>query len=587
MAQGQALPDGWFLVVGQDTDQFTDFEDLILNVAAGSLATAFALALIGGLATSASMLRRVTAITDAGRDIMRGNLARRIALRGTGDEFDRLSANLNEMLDRIQMLMDGLRQVSNDIAHDLRTPLTRLRQRLETRAHARRRPWPTTRPPSTRRSPRPTRSCDTFGALLRIAQIEAGTRRAAFTDVDLSGVLPDDRRDLRRRRRGPSSRSRRAASPRASTVQGDRQLLTQMIANLVENALRHTPAGTRIEIELAGPPAAPVCTIRDNGPGIPEPERAQGLPPLLSTGSQPRHARQRPRPQPGGGRRRAAPHRRRDRRQPAAVCGLRCDLRRRRQSVHRRATLGTVAHFRREWPGSGERGHEADSSRFDRVGRRRHCWPLDAAAADGVTLNIGGRYKGAAGVMLVGGFQRLLGRRRQRRPRLRLQAGRRGLLPRARPTLDNGLTVGAAVELEGQTSARPDRRRLRLFQRRLRRDPLRRHRRGLAQLCYLVPSASELFGADSPDFNFSNAGIAGYGGTNGTCYGIDDNSTKLVYFSPTFAGFSSPPPSRPTTPRTRATPWTAPARGCATTTARTPRTCRWPRSSPTTSTASL
>jgi signal transduction histidine kinase len=134
------------------------------------------------------MLRRVTAITDAGRDIMRGNLARRIALRGSGDEFDRLSANLNEMLDRIQMLMDGLRQVSNDIAHDLRTPLARLRQHLE------------------RARDRSGTVCDyevavdkaieetdailaTFGALLRIAQIEAGTRRAAFTDVDLSGVL--------------------------------------------------------------------------------------------------------------------------------------------------------------------------------------------------------------------------------------------------------------------------------------------------------------------------------------------------------------------------------------------------------------
>ncbi len=188
MALGQVLSNGWFLVVGQDTDQFTDFEDLIINIAAGSLAAAFALALIGGLATSASMLRRVTAITEAGRDIMRGNLARRIALRGSGDEFDRLSTNLNEMLDRIQMLMDGLRQVSNDIAHDLRTPLTRLRQHLEG-AHLRARTVAEYRLVVDKAIAETDEILDTFGALLRIAQIEAGTRRAAFTAVDLSGVL--------------------------------------------------------------------------------------------------------------------------------------------------------------------------------------------------------------------------------------------------------------------------------------------------------------------------------------------------------------------------------------------------------------
>src|SRR5262249_24099675 len=271
LAQGQVLSNGWFLVVGQDTDQFTDFQDLIVNIAAGSLAAAFALAVIGGLATSASMLRRITAITDAGRDIMRGNLARRIALRGSGDEFDRLSTNLNEMLDRIQMLMDGLRQVSNDIAHDLRTPLTRLRQHLEG-AHLKARTVADYQLVVDKAIAETDEILDTFGALPRIAQIEAGTRRAAFTAVDLSGVLQtivetyaavaeDHQHDL----------ASRVAD--GITVQGDRQLLTQMIANIVENALRHTPDRTRIEIELAGPPGAPVCTIRDDGSGIPEPER--------------------------------------------------------------------------------------------------------------------------------------------------------------------------------------------------------------------------------------------------------------------------------------------------------------------------
>ena len=271
MAEGQPLSNGWFLVIGQDTDQFTDFEDLILNIAVVSLATAFALALIGGLATSDRMLRRVTAITDAGRDIMRGNLARRIALRGSGDEFDRLSANLNEMLDRIQMLMDGLRQVSNDIAHDLRTPLARLRQRLEL-ARAKATTVADYEAAVDKAIAETDEILDTFGALLRIAQIEAGTRRAAFTDVDLSGVL----QTIVETYAAVAEDHHHGLTSRIAdgiAVQGDRQLLTQMIANIVENALRHTPAGTRIELALAGPPAAPVCTIRDDGPGIPEPER--------------------------------------------------------------------------------------------------------------------------------------------------------------------------------------------------------------------------------------------------------------------------------------------------------------------------
>ena len=271
MAQAQMLPNGWFLLVGRDTDQFTDYEDLILNVMAAGLAAAFGLAVIGGLATSASMLRRLSAITDAGRDIMSGNLSRRIELRGGGDEFDRLSANLNEMLDRIEMLMEGLRQVSNDIAHDLRTPLSRLRQRLEG-ARAKAKSVAEYEAAVDNAIAETDDILDTFGALLRIAQIESGTRRAAFTTVDLSGVLQaivetygavaeDHQHSLASR------------VPAGIAVRGDRQLLTQMLANLVENALRHTPAGTQIELTLSDGVAGPVCAIADDGPGIPEKER--------------------------------------------------------------------------------------------------------------------------------------------------------------------------------------------------------------------------------------------------------------------------------------------------------------------------
>jgi signal transduction histidine kinase len=265
------LSNGWFLVVGQSMDQYGDVEDWILEVAGWGLTAAFVMAVVGGLATGARILHRIESITTASSEIVQGNLAHRIKLRGTGDEFDQLSANLNEMLDRIQMLMEGLRQMSNDIAHDLRTPLTRLRQHLEgTQTKA------VTAAEYGEIVGKAIKETDdiltTFGALMRIAQIEAGTRRSAFTDVDFSNVLAtiveaytavaeDERHALANR------------IPQRIVVRGDRQLLTQMMANLVENALRHTPAGTRVEIALDGDPAAPVCTVADNGPGIPEEER--------------------------------------------------------------------------------------------------------------------------------------------------------------------------------------------------------------------------------------------------------------------------------------------------------------------------
>jgi hypothetical protein len=161
----------------------------------------------------------------------------------------------------------------------------------------------------------------------------------------------------------------------------------------------------------------------------------------------------------------------------------------------------------------------------------------DAAAADGVTLEIGGRYKGAAGLVPSEDFSAssdVAGHD------VRDYVFKQDVevVFEGETILDNGLRVGAAIELQGQTDADDQIDAVYAFFS----GGFGEFRFGdteeaYAQLCYLVPSASELFGADSPDINFSNAGIAGYAATNGTCYGIDDNSTKLVYFSPTFAGF--------------------------------------------------
>jgi len=159
----------------------------------------------------------------------------------------------------------------------------------------------------------------------------------------------------------------------------------------------------------------------------------------------------------------------------------------------------------------------------------------DAYAADGVKLSIGGRYMGAAGALFAedaDGYAESATRNYVFKQDVEVYF-------LGETVLDNGLTVGARVELEGQTQAADQI------------DAVYAYFSGgfgeirfgdtgeaMAQLCYLVPSASAIFGADSPNFNFSNAGIAGYGATNGTCYGVDDKSTKIVYFSPNFAGFS-------------------------------------------------
>ena len=187
-AKGLLLPDGDFLLVGQSAYQLRETGEVIVRAFGWGLLVTVILGLIGGALMSTGMLRRVESIRVTAQAIMAGNLAQRIPTRGTGDDFDLLSASLNEMLDRIQTLMEGLRQVSNDIAHDLRTPLTRLRQRLEI-ARARSRTVEEYRQPSMRSSRDTDEILNTFAAMLRIAQIEAGTARARFAAVDLSALL--------------------------------------------------------------------------------------------------------------------------------------------------------------------------------------------------------------------------------------------------------------------------------------------------------------------------------------------------------------------------------------------------------------
>jgi len=224
---------------------------------------------------SLRFLRRVDAIERTGREIMEGNLTRRLPVRGTGDEFDRLSEGLNAMLERIQSLMEGVKQVSNDIAHDMRTPLARLRQRLE----AARLPGKT--------ADEQAASIDgaiadtdgllrTFSALLRIAQIESGSRRAGFAEVDLSALFAAMVETYAAVAEDRGQHVSGTIAP-GLAMRGDRELLTQVLANLIENALTHSPAGAQVTLTLERIDGRIVGCVADNGPGIPPAQREKAF----------------------------------------------------------------------------------------------------------------------------------------------------------------------------------------------------------------------------------------------------------------------------------------------------------------------
>ena len=271
---GLTLSDGSFLLVAQDSTRLTDMQHAIVRAFAWASGLTLLLAVAGGAFLGSSFLRRIDTITKTSREIMEGDLSARIPTRGTQDEIDQLIANLNAMLARIQQLMDGLRQVSSDIAHDLRTPLGRLRQHLEDARD---------RATSTADYETATEAAiaeadellETFSALLRIAQVEAGAQRRAFADLDLS-ALARSIGEAYQPAAEDSGHALQIAIEDGVHLTGDRQLLAQMISNLVENALRHTPQGSTVALAVKrGAGSGVTIEVADNGPGIPEAERGR------------------------------------------------------------------------------------------------------------------------------------------------------------------------------------------------------------------------------------------------------------------------------------------------------------------------
>ncbi|HYZ63917.1 MAG TPA: ATP-binding protein [Acetobacteraceae bacterium] len=261
------LGDATMVVVGADLRQIDQLEEAIATAFVWTVGLAAALGIMGGVFLSRAFLRRVDAISRTAEAIIAGDLTQRVPSHGAGEDLDRLARTLNQMLDRIGALMDSLRQISSDVAHDLRTPLTRLYQRLEdARTHARSiADYDAAVEAAIGEA---QRLLEVFSALLRIAQVEGGSARAGFAEFDLSALAETVADAYRLDAEEAGYRFAVTIDP-GVTVRGDKELLTQALANLVENAVRHTPPGTQVHVRLRAGPGA-VLAVEDDGPGAGE-----------------------------------------------------------------------------------------------------------------------------------------------------------------------------------------------------------------------------------------------------------------------------------------------------------------------------
>ena len=274
MALGVRLADGGTLVIASDASDLSE-----LRQGLGLAATVFGvgitlLALLGGLAVGTVFLRRLDRVNGAVEAIMQGRFTERLPAIGMSPEFDHLSSNLNRMLDRIEALMEGMRQVSIDIAHDLRTPLSRLRQRLETMKSGA--PGALAEDQIDAALAQTDEILAVFRTLLRIGAFEAGAGRQRMTMVNLSEIV--ERAYLAYRPVAEDAQDSLTAeiAPNLFSL-GDGDMLTQAVTNLIENALVHAPPGSRIDLALRRTGQGVCITVADNGPGIPEAERAKVL----------------------------------------------------------------------------------------------------------------------------------------------------------------------------------------------------------------------------------------------------------------------------------------------------------------------
>lgn len=278
------LPEGLRLLVGQDIAERRRLEAQITNALAWAVAAMIVLGLAGGAIISRNVVARIDAINRTAKDIMGGDLARRVPVSRAGDEIDQLAENLNDMLDQIERLMSGMRQVTDNIAHDLRSPLNRLRNRLEVTLMK-----PATREQYAEALERSISEADellsTFNALLLIARAEAGAARDGMEWVDLS-ALAHDAAELYEPVADEVGGELGLDIEPGLEFRGHRELLAQMIANLLDNAIKHAVgreadsalAGGRIflSVRRRGAHDAEII-VADSGPGIKAEDRERVL----------------------------------------------------------------------------------------------------------------------------------------------------------------------------------------------------------------------------------------------------------------------------------------------------------------------
>ncbi len=267
------LPDGSTLFLGRAVGDLREIEEIVTRAMALAVIPAAVLAMVGGALMSVGTLRRVEAVRRACSLIMEGQFHRRLPVRRNRDEFDRLSEMVNRMLDEIERLLIEIKGAGDAIAHDLRTPLTRLRARLDRALD-----------PEARHTPVPEvlqksvadvdQLLNTVTAILRIAEVEQSRRQSGFGPVDLDDVvdavsevylpIAEEKAIAFVTLRGGSAPCADMAS-----IRGDGDLVFEAVANLIDNALKFTPAGGRVGIELLREERGPAIRVWDTGPGIP------------------------------------------------------------------------------------------------------------------------------------------------------------------------------------------------------------------------------------------------------------------------------------------------------------------------------
>lgn len=266
---------GDYLVVGLSNADLDDLAEIILTGFAWSALGVLIAAIAAGTWIASRLERRLGDVTSRLQRVAAGDLATRLTVSGRGDDLDLISGEINQTLSRLDALVEAMRQVSADIAHELRTPLNRLRIHIEKAARNAAASAPVEDDLAAAMAQ--SEAIDqTFSALLRIAQIEAGARREKFAPVDLAALLGDVG-DVYSEVAEDAGHSLRRDVADAAWIKGDRELLTQGFANLIENAIRHCPPGTSIVCRVRREAGQVVASISDTGPGIPADERDKVL----------------------------------------------------------------------------------------------------------------------------------------------------------------------------------------------------------------------------------------------------------------------------------------------------------------------